>query len=147
MDTKNNATDRPISIHYVYHSNVTGYRNLGNGTCQVYLNAGWNLLHTTIGSIELQENPEASDAGTVYKTQLVAKHPGHENETPQQVADMSGRRMMLKITYRSGKEKIIGNSSKGPKMFIRTLSNASTTLIVESNFVSEYANLFLAAAE
>jgi hypothetical protein len=144
MDKKNTATDRPISLHYIFKSNVSSYQNLGNGTCQVGLSAGWNLIHTTIGSISLQESTEEPAAGTLHKTRLQAKHPGHETETPQQIADLSGRRVMLKITYRSGKKKIIGNAISCPKLFIRTQSDISTTLTIDCNFESTNPNLFLA---
>jgi len=144
METKIAATDRPVSIHYINQSEVTGYQNLGNGQCNVWLNSDWKLINTTIGTIELQETPEETNAGMVYKTQLTAKHPGHETETPQQIADLSGRRVMLKVTYKSGKEKIIGGGSNGPKLNIRTLSNTSTVLIVDCNWSSAAPNLFLA---
>jgi len=146
METKIAATDRPVSVHYINQSEVTGYQNLGNGQCNVWVNSDWKLINTTIGSIELQETPEETGAGIVYKTHLTAKHPGHETETPQQIADLSGRRVALKITYKSGKEKIIGANGNGPKLNIRTLSNTSTVLIVETNWSSAAPNLFVAGS-
>lgn len=143
MDTKKTATDRPISIHYILKSNVTGYQNLMNGKCQVSLSGAWNLIHTTIGSISLQETTEGTTAGTAHKTRLQAKHPGHETETPQQISELSGRPVMLKITYRSGLKKIIGNAISCPKLFIRAQSDVSTTHTIESNYASTNPNLFL----
>lgn len=146
METKKTAVDRPISLHYVFKSNVTAYSNLGNGTCQVVLSAGLNLIHTTIGTISVQETTEETGAGTVYKTRVQAKHPGHETETPQQVNDIVGRQAMLVITYRSGKQKIIGNTVNCPKIFIQSQSNVSTTLTIESNFSATSPNLFLSGS-
>jgi hypothetical protein len=143
MEQKTPGTERPISIHYVYKSDIAYYGTAGDSGCVVSVTGNWKLIHTTIGSIDLKEKPEETPAGTVFRTQLTAQHPGHDNNTPGDIANISGRKVLLKITYRSGREKIIGNAVNQPKLFISSDSNSSTKLTIESNWSSTGPNLFV----
>jgi len=143
MDKKKDATDRPVSIHYIYKHQLTGYQDMGNGTCMVSITGEWNYVHTTIGSIKLTETPpEIPPAGLLYQTIFTARHPGHETTTPKQITDITGKQVMIKITYKSGKQKIIGNALNGPRLFIGAQSDNSTNLLIESNWNSTGPNLW-----
>lgn len=142
MDKKLTSNDRPVSIDYVFPSDLNWYQANSESVCSLSLKTDWKRINTTIGSIDLKERPEKTDAGTMFITELTARHPGHKTESPADIAQLSGRRVILKITYRSGKEKIIGNAVSGPRIFISSLSSTSTILSVEAVWKSTGPNLW-----
>lgn len=146
MNTKLLSTDRPISIDYVFQSDVESIVQSGVNTKTVTFKAGkdWNAINTTIGTIDLQENPEKSATGTIYNNNLMATCPGHEESTPGDIAAISGRKTLIRISYKSGLKKLIGNLDNAPRMFIETSSNTTTSRKLQSNWKSADPNYWLA---
>lgn len=142
MNKKLTSNDRPIAIDYVYTSDLNWYQRNSDSVCSLSLKNAWKRINTTAGSIDLKERPEKSASGTAFITELTARHPGHETESPADISQLSGRRVILKITYRSGLEKIIGNGVSGPRIFISSLSSVSTNLSIEAVWQSDWPNLW-----
>jgi len=145
METKLLSTDRPISIDYVFQTDVESISNIDANTRAIIFKAGkaWNAIATTIGTIDFQDSPEATAAGTIYNNKLSAVCPGHEESTPEDIASISGRKALIRITYKSGKKKLIGTMEGAPRMFIDTLSNNTTSRKLRSDWKSNTPNYWL----
>lgn len=145
MENKLLSTDRPISIDYVFQTDVDSIDTINENTQAVNFKAGsdWNAIATTIGTIDFQDNPEATAAGTIYKNKLSAVCPGHEESTPGDIANISGRKALIRITYKSGLKKLIGTMEGAPRMFIDTSSNNTTSRKLKFEWKSTKPNRWL----
>lgn len=143
MDTKLLSTDRPIALYYAFVSAVQSYQKDGESNCQVTLTGEWNEINTTIGSIKLQETPSDSAAGTFFRSNLSAIIPGEDENSPGNTLKLSGRKVLLRVDYRSGKKKIIGAAGTGPKVFISTETNTSTKRNLTAKFENPEPNRWL----
>jgi len=146
MEAKLLSTDRPIAIYYSFQSDVESIAPSGTNAMAVTFKAGkdWKAIHTTIGTIDLQENTEQSAAGTIFNNNLTAQCPGHDEGTPGDVAAISGRKALIRIDYKSGKKKLIGNLNAAPRLFLKVTSNTTTSRKLESAWKSAQANCWLA---
>ena len=143
MDQKLNSTDRPIALYYTWLTNVNSFSIIDGSHCSLTINGEWNYIHTSIGSLDLQEKPVTNSPGTKFTSQLSAVCPGHEDTTPEDISSISGRKAIFKVVYRSGKEKIIGNKTSGPRPVLRILSNDVTQRIIEFSWESITPNRWL----
>ena len=142
MNTKLLSTDRPIALYYALLSEIVSYTVAGAAQCTVVLSAPWKLIHTTIGTIDVKESPEEAQAGIKHITQINAVCPGHGNQVSDTANSIQGRKLILKVVYRSGIEKIIGNKSMGPKLFFPVLSAQTTDRRLESKWENTGPNLY-----
>ena len=143
MDEKLNSTDRPIAIYYTFITNVTSYTKVGDSQCSVVISGDWNYIHTSIGTINFKERPVDGDAGLKFVSQLSATCPGQNNDTPNDISSISGRKSIFKIVYRSGKQKIVGNKEKGPKPILSSASDDKTDRLLEFDWESRKVNRWL----
>jgi len=143
METKLLSTDRPIALYYAFISDVVSFTQQGSSHCSVQLADDWKLIHTTIGSINLNETPSETRAGTLYENKLTAVAPGHDESSPAHIAAISGRRLILRLDYRNGMKKIIGDATTGPKLYIETISYSTTSRRLQSNYKSKSPNRWL----
>lgn len=145
METKLLATDRPVSLKYALLTDIESVTIVNTTTRSVVFKngKGWNSINTTIGSIDLQEVSEEKGAGSIFKTTLAASSPGHEENTPDHVANVSGRKALLCVEYLQGKVKLIGNLTSAPKITIRISSGISTVRKIESDWQSQEPNYWL----
>ncbi len=143
MDTKLLSTDRPIALYYAFVTNVQSYTENGESKCQVTLTGDWNQINTTIGTIKLQEFNSESDAGTFYTSNLSATVPGEDENSPENTRKLSGRKVLLRVDYRSGLKKIIGAAGTGPKVFISTETNTTTKRNLTAEFKYTEPNRWL----
>lgn len=145
METKLLSTDRPISIDYVFQTDVASISTIDTNTRAVNLKAGknWNAIAITIGTIDFQESQDETAAGTIFNNKLSATCPGHEEGTPGDIANISGRKLLIRITYKSGLKKLIGTVDGAPRMFIDTSSNITTSRKIQSNWKSANPNYWL----
>lgn len=144
MEQKKQGTDRPVAIHYALQSNITDFLITGDSTCLVNLTGDWKLINHVIGSIDLQEDPpEETAAGLIYSTKLKATVAGHDKNDPALLTEISGRKVVIRITYKSGLQKIIGNVGVYPKIFIGTSAGASTMRNISVQYSNTKPNLFL----
>lgn len=141
MNTKLLSTDRPIALYYILVTEVSAYSEVGASQCSV--SGNWNLIHTTIGSIEFEEVPLNSNAGTYYENSLVATVPGHDINSPEKTDKLNGRKVLLRIDYKSGLKKIIGNKEFSPTLLISENSGVNTFRKLKSEFNSIYINRWL----
>lgn len=146
METKLLSTDRPIAIYYSFPENIESITDQDKNTKAVSFKEGkdWNLINTTIGTIDFQSIPEKTRAGTIHNNNLNASCPGHEENTPDDIAAFSGRKVVFRIDYKSGFKKLIGNLDKAPDPIIETLSNTTTSRKLKFNWKSSTVNYWLA---
>ncbi|MFV0376894.1 MAG: hypothetical protein ACK5JD_06270 [Mangrovibacterium sp.] len=144
MDTKLLSTDRPVAVYYAFLHEIDSITRIDNSHCSVVLSGtGWKIIRTTIGTIDLQEKPSATGAGTLYVTNLSATCPGHDDNTPSDIKNLAGRPLLLRIDYRSGLQKVIGTKTTGPKLLIDTLSSTTTSRKIQSSYKTNQPNWWL----
>jgi hypothetical protein len=143
MDSKLKSTDRPVKISYVYISDVTSYTEIGGYQCSVQLTGEWKEINTTIGSIKVEEKTATNNGGEYFETTIQAILPGHELTTPGNMQEVAGRKVLIKVDYKSGLIKIIGNKTYSPKFFISKNSSTTTYREIELRFKSTKTNKFL----
>lgn len=145
MESKLLSTDRPIAIYYSFQSDVESITDQGQNIKVVTFKSGkgWNLINTTIGTIDFNSTSEQTGAGTIHINNLNASCPGHEENTPGDIAAISGRKVLIRIDYKSGLKKLIGNLEAAPKLFIKTLSNTTTSRKIQSDWKSKNTNYWL----
>lgn len=145
MDTKLLSTDRPIAIYYCFLSDVESITYLDKNTREVTFKSGkdWNLINTTIGTIDFQSVPEHTRAGTIHNNTLNASCPGHEENTPDDIDSISGRKVLIRLDYKSGFKKLVGNLKAAPELFIKTLSNTTTSRKIQTDWKSSNTNYWL----
>jgi len=146
MEIKLLSTDRPISIDYVFQTDVESIGTIDANNRSVIFKAGkdWNAIATTIGTIDFQEPPpETTAAGTIFSSKLSAVCPGHEESTPDDIGSISGRKALIRITYKSGKKKLIGTMNGAPRLYVDTSSNITTSRKIQSNWKSTNPNYWL----
>lgn len=134
METKLLSTDRPIAIYYAFITNVVSYGKIGKSKCQVVLDGNWNEINTTIGTIKFKELPGTSKAGTLFTSTLNATIPGEDENSPENTANLSGRKALIKIEYKSGRQRIIGSYNSGPRLLVGTDSDISTKRNLSASF-------------
>lgn len=145
MEQKLLSTDRLITMHYVFLTEISLYVWKNDSECQVNLITGaqWKLIHTTIGTINFSEKPVETSAGTKYVSELSAIIPGHSNLTPGEIHSVTGRKVAVMLTYRSGLMKIVGGRGSGPKMEISISGNKTTQRSVQFSWESIYPNQYV----
>jgi len=145
METKLLSTDRPISISYALPEDIASLVPGAANYRTVTFKTGkkWNLINTTIGTIDLQEVPGEEIGETIFTNNLSATCPGHEVNTPGDIAEISGRKLLIRIEYKSGLKKLIGNLEVAPRLYIKTASNTTTSRKVESVWKSPDPNYWL----
>jgi hypothetical protein len=143
MDTKLNSTDRPIALYYIFFSDVLSFTNEGNSNCKVSVNGDWNLIRTSIGSISFKETTDSGDSGTIFKSNLSATVPGIDDDSPETTQALSGRPALIRVDYRSGRQKIIGSSSAKARMYIDAESSTLTKRTVRCSFTNSVPNRWL----
>ena len=145
MEQKLLSTDRPISVSYVFISEILYYVKKSDSECQVYLvqNSNWKLINTTIGSINLSEKPVETEAGLKFVTELSAIIPGHSVTTPGEVLAVTGRKVALKFVYRNGLTKIVGTNLSGPKLNISISAGVTTQRTLSAAWEASNPNLFI----
>ena len=134
MNEKLLSTDRPIELYYALLSDIISYLNVGKSQCTVVLSGEWNLINTTIGTINLKETPQGTAAGEKFTTELAAICPGHNESIVESIDSILGKKVILKAVFCSGEVKIIGNSQTGPKLYIATNSNRITERRLQSSW-------------
>ena len=143
MDAKLLSTDRPVAIYYTFLSEVSSFAKVDSSHCSLALSGSWKLINTTIGTIDLDEESSETRAGVLYSSKLKASCPGQDQDTPGDIASVSGRKVLIRIDYRSGLKKIIGNKTTGPKLFFKISSQISTSRTLQSEYKSVTPNLWL----
>lgn len=145
MNAKLLSIDRPVAIYYIFTEDVASITEHDKDTKIVTLKQGkaWNLINTTIGTIDLQEPPELSRAGTIHSSTLNASCPGHDDNTPGDIAAISGRKALIRIDYKSGMKKLIGDLEAAPRLFIKVTSNTTTSRKLISDWKSSQPNYWL----
>lgn len=144
MDTKLLSTDRPVAIYYALKSEISSFTKIGIGKCAVALSGtGWKFINTTIGTIDLQEKSSKTKAGTTYSTELNSICPGHDDSTPGDFITINGVPVIIRIDYRNGIQKIIGNALVCPILFFTQISNTTTSRKLQLSFNSSSPNLLL----
>lgn len=138
MHTKLLSTDRPIALYYAFLTEVTSFSEIGKSKCSVSIPSGWNLIHTTIGTIEFEETPNKSSAGVLYTNTITATVPGHNSDTPEKSDSINGRKVLIRADYRNGLKKIIGNTEFAPELFISINSGVNTARKLTSEFSTIY---------
>lgn len=136
MDTRLLSTDRPIAIYYTYLDNVNSITRVGTSQCSVSITGTWNLINTKIGSIEFTEESKEDAGGLYYNNALSATIPGHDINTPEQFKNINGRRVIIRLDYRNGLKKILGNEETNPRIFIVSNSNTTTSRELKAEFKS-----------
>lgn len=145
MDTKLLSTDRPIAIYYVFKSEVSSITKNGNSRCSISLNDGkeWKLIRTTIGTISFNEKSDRQRAGILYTSTIEATCPGHDETTPEDMVNINGVPVLLRMDYRDGLSKIVGNTNNMPRLFIQQQSNTVTKRSLSCTFKATEPNLIL----
>ncbi|MBV5313801.1 MAG: hypothetical protein JZU47_10930 [Prolixibacteraceae bacterium] len=145
MENKLLGTDRPVAIYYALQSDIASIYQSSANTVSLEFKPGkdFKLINTTIGTIDLQEDSQKTDAQIIYSNDLKAVSPGHEENTPDHISSLSGRKLILRIDYRSGMRKIIGTLDEAPRLLIKIISATSTTRKIESSFNSPEPNYWL----
>lgn len=144
MEAKLNSTDRPVAIYYIFQSNLTSFSKSGNSFCSLIFTGEWNPINTTIGTLNINEPPPTRDnAGMIHTTEISGLVPGHDDDTPEDIAGISGKKVIIKIDYKSGKTKIIGNNIFAPRIFIGVESNTNTERKISSVFKNTEPNYWL----
>lgn len=145
MDKKLLSTDRPVAIYYAFQSDVESVEIWNDNSKNVVFKVGkdWNLINTSIGSIDFQETPNPNGKYTTYDTTLVATCPGIEEETPSHIASVAGRKVLLRIDYKSGLKKLVGTMDSSPVLAFKTLSGISTSRKLQSDWDSDEPNSWL----
>jgi|GEM_PF-6358187 len=143
METQLLSTDRPIAIYYAFSSEINSYSQTGNSECSVTLSSEWKKIHTSIGKINIIERQVQTDAGVKYVTELSAQCPGHDENTPGDISEVEGRKVLLRCDYRNGMKKIIGSKVSGPKLFMNINSSNITNRTLQLTFENTGPNLWL----
>lgn len=144
MTTRLLSTDRPVAIYYAFITEIDSITKVDDSHITVALTgSGWKQIQTTIGTIDLQEETAETDAGTLYTNVLNAILPGHEVTTPEDIGAIAGRQVILRLDYRNGMQKIIGSKISGPKIFIKTSSNTTTSRKIQCNYKTNTPNHWL----
>lgn len=142
MDKKTFSTDRPIGVYYALLSDITLFNQTDTTHCTVSVKNDWKLIHTTIGTINFREVEDETRAGIKHVTELTAICPGHDSEILEEIENNSGKKVILKITYREGSAKIIGTPQSGPKLRFDTNSENSTERRLKVTWEHTARNLY-----
>lgn len=145
MNTKLLGTDRPVAVYYSFLTDVDSISDQDVNSKVVSFKAGkdWNLINTTIGTIDFQENNSIENGSTSFSNDLTANCPGHEEKTPSDILNITGRKVLLRIDYKSGLKKLVGNKTNGPRITVKTLSTNSTVKKIQSNWKTNQPNYWL----
>lgn len=143
MENRRFSTDRPISISYVLKSEISSYQKLDAVTCSVMPKTNWNLIQTTIGTIDFNETKARTESNTKYITELAAICPGHDKDIARSMDAVEGRQVYLKIEFKSGKNKIIGDVQNLPRLFFDVDSYTSTERRLRVYWENSTPNLYM----
>jgi len=143
METKLLSTDRPIAISYIFQTDLLTYTKVDKSKCTLTFNGDWNLINTTIGTFKIREYPQTDNAGRKFITELSATVPGHDDDTPEEISNINGRKVLLKVEYKSGKVKIIGTDTAAPRPDIEINSSTTTQRTFTATFENTEPNRWL----
>lgn len=133
-----------ISIDYVYPREISLFRRMGQLVSIVLINGrSWRSLQKRLKNFSFNEKPSQSDAGTSYDQKLNCRYTIYNNNDNSELAAMESDCVILRITYSSGEQEIIGTPDIPVRVSATMDADNSTEYKIEFQCKTIYRSLIL----
>lgn len=110
MDKAKNLRDEIKTIEYIFYDQVNSISDaVVMGFASIDISGSWNLLYFTPGSASFTENTTNINGVPLTEQKLSLVYPGSDDETPYEISGIIRKPVIIRITYYSGKQKLVGN--------------------------------------
>lgn len=110
MEKAKNLHDDIKTIEYIFYDQVNSITDASIlGFTSISISGSWNSLYFTPGSASFTEKTENTNGIPLTEQKLTLSHPGSDDQTPSNISDIVRKPVILRISYYSGKQKLVGN--------------------------------------
>lgn len=121
-----------IAIDYVYTREISLFRQMGHHVSIVLINGrNWRSLRERLKNFSFNEKPVRGDAGISYEQKLSCRYTIYDNNDNSTLSALESDSVILRITYNSGEQEVIGTPDFPVRVSVAMDTDASSEYKVE----------------